>query len=69
MIENHEHNGIDARLVDVTNLSGFIDTIDTVPTETPRNFYEQFKIYKNATTYRFYWYDFTNNEWRFSVGT
>lgn len=53
---------------DIINLTGFIKTVSAVPTWTPRTFTEQFAIYKNATTYRFYWYDNENNEWRYSTG-
>lgn len=50
-------------------IEGFIPTVSAAPTWTPKKFSEQFAVYKNATTYRFYWYDSTNAEWRYTSGT
>lgn len=48
---------------------GVIPTVDTAPTHIPTKFSDQFRIYKSGSTYRFYWYDATNAEWRYATGT
>lgn len=53
----------------IEDLWGMVKTVSTAPTWTPRKFSEQFAIYSNSTTYRFYWYDTTNNAWRYASGT
>ena len=67
-LRTHRHDGIGSELINLSDIRGFIRTVDTAPTHTPRNLSEQFIIYKNATTYRFYWYDTINNEWRYATG-
>ena len=68
-IREHFHNGIDSGTLKLENIFGTIRTVDAAPTHTPRNLFEQIIVYKNATTYRLYWYDTTNNEWRYATGT
>lgn len=38
-------------------------SIDTAPTFTPKNFFEQIQFYDNAGTYRVYLY--VNGDWRY----
>lgn len=64
-IREHFHNGLDSQLLKLENLFGLIRTVDTAPTHTPRNLFEQFIIYTNGATYRLYLYDTTNNAWRY----
>ena len=52
-----------------SDLNGLIDVISAVPTHTPKNLYDQLKIYTNGTTYRFYWYDWVNHAWHYATGT
>jgi len=63
----HNHDGENSELVSINNLHGFIETVTTVPTNSPRRFYEQFKIYTDSTTaptdVRFYIYSFQNKAW------
>lgn len=68
-IKNHYHNGLDSRLLKIENIFGMIGTVATVPTHTPRNLFEQFVIYTNGATLRFYWYDTTNNLWHYVTAT
>ena len=56
-------------LLFIDNIQGFIPTTDSVPTSTPTKLSEQFMIYNNTGTFRFYWYDTINAEWRFAAGT
>lgn len=67
-VQEHRHNGVGDQRINLRDIEGFIRTVSAVPNWTPRNLTEQFAIYKNATTYRFYWYDTTNNEWRYATG-
>lgn len=62
----HDHSGIDGQRISIEDLLDLISTVDTAPSHTPRDFSEQFRIYKNGTTYRFYWHDGTG--WRYATG-
>ena len=53
----------------VENLFGFIKQVSSAPTWVPKTLYEQFAIYKNGSTYRFYWYDFSGAVWKYATGT
>jgi len=68
-IREHYHNGLDGGLLKLENIFGMIRTVDTPPTHTPRNLFEQFVIYTNGATLRFYWYDTTNNLWHYITAT
>lgn len=50
-------------------IDGLIETVSTAPTHVPRVFSEQFRIYKNGSTERFYWFDVVNNEWNYTALT
>ena len=56
---------------DLSNLLGQLrvvkKSISTVPTFTPRNYLEQFQLYKNGTTYRLYVY--VAGSWRYTTLT
>ena len=67
-IKEHTHDGVESQQIDILNLFGMIETVSSVPTGEPTDIYGQFKIYKNATTYRFYWYDNANAAWRYATG-
>ena len=61
---------MDARQVDLlVDITGLFDTVSSAPTQAPANIFDQIKIYKNGTTYRLYWYDAVNNQWRYATGT
>ena len=68
-IKEHYHNGLDSGLLKLENIFGMIRTVDTAPTHTPRNLFEQFAIYTNGATLRFYWRDTTNNTWHYITAT
>jgi len=68
-IRKHNHDGVNSPSVNLRDLAGFIKTVTAAPTWIPKNFFEQFVIYKNGATKRFYWYDTVNKEWDFVVGT
>ena len=50
-------------------LIGLVDTVTSAPTSKPTNLINQFKIYTNGSTYRFYWYDAKNNTWHYVTAT
>jgi len=54
---------------EIYNIRGMIETTDTVPTDNPIKVSQQFRIYKNGTDKRFYWYDSVNQEWSYITGT
>lgn len=66
---NHRHNGLGDQRINLQDIQGLIRTVSVAPTHAPRNLFEQFVIYTNGVTYRFYWYDTTNNAWRYATGT
>lgn len=71
-IEAHEHNGLDAPKVNVKNLEGLFSVVDAVPSEVPRNAYEQIKIYSNGGTRRLYVYvtdSAGSGAWRYTALT
>jgi hypothetical protein len=53
----------------IRDLVGMFRTVDTAPTDAPKNLIDQIVIYKNATTYRLYWYDSTNAQWHYVTAT
>jgi len=55
--------------IDIQNIEDFIPTTSSVPSYVPKSFYDQFRIYKDGTTRRFYWYDTENNEWVYVSGS
>lgn len=70
LIKSHQHDGLNASLIDLDlHLDGLLETVDTAPTGTPRNLYEQVKIYVNSTTYRLYWYDSEGAVWHYVTAT
>ncbi len=50
-------------------IDGFIETVDTIPSYTPRRINEQIKFYSSGTTYRLYIYDIKNQVWRYTALT
>lgn len=55
--------------VDIQNIINFVQVVSTAPTATPRNFWEQIKLYINGATYRLYIYDNITNNWRYATLT
>jgi hypothetical protein len=51
------------------DLFGFFKTVSTAPTEVPNSFFNQVQIYTNGSTYRLYWYDYTNGAWHYITAT
>lgn len=51
-----------------TDIFGAFQVVSVIPTGTPKNIYEQIKVYTNSTTYRLYWYDNVGNAWHYATG-
>ncbi len=68
-MRSHAHKGYDTQRIDFFDVFGLFDTVSAVPTGIPNTPKDQIKIYKNSTTYRLYWYDFVNAQWRYATGT
>jgi len=52
-----------------TDIIGLFEVVSAAPTGVPKDLFDQVKIYHNGTTYRLYWYDNVNHEWRYATGT
>lgn len=52
-----------------TQVFGLFEVVSAVPTGTPKMLFDQIKIYTNGSTYRLYWYDWVNHNWRYATGT
>lgn len=63
-IKTHIHDGNFSQRINLFDIFGFIETVSAAPTETPSDFYGQFKIYNGAL----YFYDFVANVWDSSGG-
>lgn len=61
----HRHDGTSASRINLSDILGAIEVISTAPTHTPRDMYDQLKLYINSTTYRLYIYDYVNHNWRY----
>lgn len=65
----HNHDGANSVRIDMRNLVGLIETTTSVPTGTPRNFSEQFKIYMDdldaPSIVRLYFFSDKNGKWRY----
>lgn len=53
----------------IRNITGFMEVVDAVPTEPPRTFWEQIKIYENGATKRLYVYNYVAKAWRYTALT
>ena len=70
LIQNHHHNGADASSIQLsTEVRGLFETVSAVPSGTPQNLFDQFKVYENSGTHRLYWYDAVAHAWRYAAGT
>lgn len=63
-----QFNNIDS-YISIKNLQDFIEVVSVVPAQTPRNLYEQIKIYISGGTYRLYVYNYKDNAWRYATLT
>jgi len=68
-VKKHTHDGTNSEKLHIRDFTGFIATVDAVPTHEPKGFYDQFKMYVNGATLRLYMYDYTNGTWRYATLT
>lgn len=63
-VEEHRHNGQDLERIDVKDFGGFIEVVPSAPAHTPKNFFDQIKIFDNAGTPELHVYDYVAKAWR-----
>lgn len=69
-IRTHSHDGTGSVRINLsTDILGLFETVSVAPTGTPRDLYDQVKIYVNSTTYRLYWYDSSGHVWHYVTAT
>lgn len=61
----HRHDGVSASRINLADILGTIEVVSTAPSYTPRDMYDQVKLYINSTTYRLYIYDNVNHNWHY----
>lgn len=66
---DHDHDGLGTRRVNLRDVFGKIEIVSVAPVGKPTNIGAQFKIYKNSTTLRLYWYDTTEGAWHYVTAT
>lgn len=68
----HSHDGADAPRIDMQNLVGLFQSTNAVPSDIPKTFYDQIKIYSNGGTRRLYIYvtdSAGSGAWRYAALT
>jgi len=65
ILSYHKHTGDTGMRVNKIDISGFMDTVSSVPTYTPKNILKQFVFYKLDTTKRLYVYDKVAKAWSY----
>lgn len=68
----HEHNGLDAPPVNLSDLIGLIEVVSSVPTKIPKAIFDQVKLYSNGGTRRVYFYvtdSAGSGAWRYAALT
>ncbi len=69
-MKEHAHvPGIDGGQIYLRSLFGLFETVSVAPTTIPKTTYDQFKIYVNGATLRFYWYATVDNTWHYVTAT
>lgn len=69
-IRTHVHDGSVAQRINLnTDILGLFETVSAAPSGTPRDLYDQVKIYVNGATYRLYWYDSVGHAWHYVTAT
>jgi len=68
-LREHIHDGAETRETSIVNLVDMVQVVSAAPSTTPRRFEQQFKIYTNGSTYRFYWYDQKAAAWHYVTAT
>lgn len=66
---HHDHDNINSTKINISNLLGLIEVVSVIPTHTPKYFFQQFKIYVNGATKRFYVYNYKTGSWLYTALT
>lgn len=65
-VKEHRHDGEDLQPVNLQDIANFFPTVDTAPTQQPKKFFDQIRLYSSGGTYRLYIYDTTDKAWRYA---
>lgn len=65
-ISNYDNN---LNYLNIKNITDFIQCVSAIPTATPKNFWDQIKLYSSGGTYRLYVYNYIDNNWRYATLT
>ena len=68
-LDSHEHKGFDTGRINFLDIIGKVQTVDAVPSATPRDLQEQIKFYQNGGTKRLYIFDSVANTWHYATLT
>lgn len=64
-MRDHAHNGFLGGQIYIRSIFGSFETVSVAPTTIPRTTCDQFKIYVNGATLRFYMYDTVAGLWHY----
>ena len=65
IVPRHGHTGTDSQAISIRNLNGLIEVVSTVPLSQPKNIYGQIKLYISGVESSLYFYDYTNDAWKY----
>lgn len=68
-MRDHNHSGLGDTRVNLRDIFGAIKVVSAAPINKPTSIAEQFVIYKNGATLRFYWFDTVEGAWHYIVAT
>ena len=64
-IKLHRHDGVESQQINLSDLFGMIETVETTPTGEPTDLYGQVKLFDDSGTIKLYIYDNLNGDWRY----
>jgi len=64
---NHDHDGLITPQVDILNLFGKFEVVNSIPTGKPYTIEGQIKLFVNGSQFRLYWYDTVGDSWKTTV--
>lgn len=63
-VVDHKHDGEDLDRIDLRDIKNFIEVVPAAPSNPPKTFFDQIKIFINAGTPELHVYDYVNQAWR-----
>ena len=65
-LSNYDNN---LNYLNIKNITDFLQVVSSIPSATPKNFFDQVKIYSSGGTFRLYVYNYIDNTWRYATLT